>query len=105
MVEGRAIETGYYHTEAFSPEVSLALNYLIDEVIRSSSIEERDIKEVPDRKRIIKFSAKTREKYLRLLDSRLKDDVHAYDYQKNIYEIIENFQFHNSGSIVAFLKC
>jgi len=87
MVEGRAIETGYYHTEAFSPEVSLALNHLIDEVIRTSSIEERDIKEVPVRKRIIKFSAKTREKYLRLLDSRLKDDVHAFDYQKNIESI------------------
>ena len=87
MVEGRAIETGYYHTEAFSPEVSLALNHLIDEVIRTSSIEERDVKEVPDRKRIIKFSAKTREKYLRMLDSRLKDDVHAFDYQKNIESI------------------
>jgi starch synthase len=87
MIEERAIETGYSHTEVFTPEVSRALNHLVDEVIGLSTLEEIDFRKVPARKKIIKFTPEQRKKYLRLLDSRLKGDVLNFDYEKNVKSI------------------
>ena len=87
MIEERAIETGYSHTEVFTPEVSRALNHLVDEVIRLSTLEEIDFKKVPARKRVVKFTPEKRKKYLRLLDARMRGDVLNFDYEKNVRSV------------------
>ena len=45
MIEERAIQTGYNHTAAYPPGVSIALNNLVDEVIRYA--QQFEIEEAP----------------------------------------------------------
>ncbi len=82
MIEERAIQTGFSHTETFSPEVSRALIYFVDEVIRIATIEEvLEEKAVPERK-APKITSRNRESLLRMLDSRVKHDELNFNYDR-----------------------
>ncbi len=87
MVEERAIETGYTHTEIFSPAVSTALNALVDEVIRLATLDKIPPEEIRERRAVRRFSAAQRNRFLRLLDARLENDVLNFDYEKNVQAI------------------
>ncbi|OHD64355.1 MAG: hypothetical protein A2176_01845 [Spirochaetes bacterium RBG_13_51_14] len=85
MIEERAIQTGYNHTVVYPPEVSRALNFLVDEVIRNAQqFEVEEVAEVVVEKRIRKFSAASRIKYLRELDARIHGDVLNFHYHRNL---------------------
>jgi len=56
MVEERAIQTGYSHTEIFSPEVSQSLNLLVDEVIAISLVRELEAAKAPPSGKIKRFT-------------------------------------------------
>ena len=84
MIEERAIQTGYNHAVVYPPDVSHALNYLVDEVIRNA--QEYEIEEIPEvivEKRIKKFSAASRVKYLRELDARILKNELNFNYERN----------------------
>jgi starch synthase len=86
MIEGRAIETGYAHTEVFQPYVSKALNNLVDEVLKYIPAEKIEIeKEKPER--ISRFTSKNRESLLRMLDARTHGNEMNFDYNKNLQAI------------------
>ena len=85
MIEERAIQTGYNHTAAYPPGVSIALNNLVDEVIRYA--QQFEIEEAPEaapEKRIRKFSAASRLKYLRELDARVPGDELNFRQDRNL---------------------
>ena len=83
MIEGRAIETGYAHTEVFPPHVSKALNNLVNAVIRFVPTRKPEIvKEKP--KGIRKFTPRNRESLLRMLDARIPRNEMNFDYNKNL---------------------
>ncbi|HDP79407.1 MAG TPA: hypothetical protein ENN21_01035, partial [Spirochaetes bacterium] len=83
-VEGRAIETGYSHIDVFPAEVSLALNSLVEEVIRVSAREEQEYREILIKKKVRPFTDKTRQRSLRMLDMRVPGDEMNFDYGKNL---------------------
>ncbi len=86
MIEERAIETGYTHVEAYPPEMSLALNSLVDEVIRYTlevELEEEPVAAAPA-ERVRKFTESNRKTYLRELDSRLRGDDYNFDYERTV---------------------
>jgi starch synthase len=86
MIEGRAIETGYAHTEVFPPYVSRALNNLVDEVLKYISPEKIEI--VKEKPAIIsRFSPKNRESLFRMLDARTHGNEMDFDYNKNLKAI------------------
>lgn len=84
MIEERAIETGFAHTEVFPPDVSVSLNLLVDEVIRSSAVEEAEA--VPEKKpaAVLKFTEKKRADLLRMLDARIMQNNLDFDYNENL---------------------
>ncbi len=85
MIEERAVQTGYTHTVVYPPEISFALNFLVDEVIRNA--QQFEIEEVPAEeagKRVRKFSEASRHKYLRELDARLPGDELNFHYHRNL---------------------
>ncbi len=83
MIESRAIETGYAHTEVFPPHVSRALNDLVDEVLRYIPAEKIElIKEKPVA--IGRFTPKNRETLLKMLDARMHGNEMNFDYNKNL---------------------
>ncbi len=82
MVEERAIQTGYSHTEIFSPEVSQSLNLLVDEVIAISLVRELEAAKAPPSGKIKRFTDVQRETFLRLLDARVKHEPLNYDYNR-----------------------
>lgn len=84
-VEERAIETGYSHIEVYPPHVSVALNQLLDEVIRIATLSEVEFKEIPERKKIRPFTARNRESFLKMLNARNPDD--SFDFEKNLKAI------------------
>ncbi len=86
-IEERAIETGYSHIEVATPDVSSALNHLLDEVIRISSFDQVEYREVPARKKTRRFTDRNRQTYLRMLDSRLERDPLNFDYETNLKAI------------------
>jgi starch synthase len=84
MIEERAIQTGYNHSVVYPPDVSIALNYLVDEVIRNT--QQFEIEEVPEiavEKRVRKFSEASRAKYLRELDARYLGDPLNFHPERN----------------------
>ena len=83
-VEERAIETGFMHTETWTPEFSRALNELVDAVISYSSQGEAEIAEEPELREDRVFTHKNRENYLRLLDSRSDEDLMNFHHDKCI---------------------
>ncbi len=83
-VEGRAIETGYSHIEIFPAGVSLALNSLLDEVIRISALEELEYRELLLKVKVRRFTEKTRQRCLQMLDKRIPGDEMNFDYVKNL---------------------
>ena len=86
MIEGRAIETGYAHTEVFPAHVSKALNNLVDAVIKFTPSGKTEIsKEKPVK--IQKFTSKNRESLLRMLDARIHRNELNFDYYKNLKAI------------------
>ena len=86
-IEERAIETGYTHTQIFPPEVSLALNDLVEEVIRVSTMEVIEFREAPPEKEVARFTPRHRERIVDLLDARMKRDALNFDYEKNMKAI------------------
>ncbi|OHD67604.1 MAG: hypothetical protein A2W19_11355 [Spirochaetes bacterium RBG_16_49_21] len=88
MIEERAIQTGYHHAVVYPPEVSFALNFLVDEVIQNSQlVEVEEIPEIAPAKRIKRFSAASRARYLRELDARVPHDLLNFHYQRNLEAI------------------
>ncbi len=84
MIEERAIQTGYNHAVVYPPDVSFALNYLVNEVIRNA--QQHELEEVPEvivEKAIRKFSPLSRQKYLRDLDARILGDELNFKYERN----------------------
>jgi hypothetical protein len=84
MIEERAIQTGYNHSVVYPPDVSISLNYLVDEVIRNT--QQFEIEEVPEiavEKRVRKFSEASRAKYLRELDARYHGDPLNFHPERN----------------------
>ncbi len=90
-IEERAVETGYSHTEIFSPAVSRALNHLVNEVIRVSTLEKIEYKEIPGIVKVRRFTDKKRQELLRMLDARMPNDEFNFNYKKNI-EAIESLE-------------
>ncbi|MCP4133957.1 MAG: glycosyltransferase [bacterium] len=84
MVEERAIETGYSHAVAYPPNVSKALVYLVDEVIKNATQYEMEEEILPEKKEIKGFTATNRKNLLRDLNARVKDDELNFDYEKNL---------------------
>ncbi len=82
MVEERAIETGFSHVVAHPPEVSKALNYLVNRVIKHVTQYEIEIKEIPEKKPFKKFTKKNRDAILKDLNARLKGDELNFDHKK-----------------------
>jgi starch synthase len=86
MIESRAIETGYAHTEVFPPYVSKALNNLVDEVLKYIPAEKIEI--VKEKPAIIsRFTSKNRESFLKMLDARTHGNEMNFDYNKNLKAI------------------
>ncbi len=83
MVEERAIETGYSHTALFTPEISKALNTLVDEVIKSTTVVKVEEQKVTARKETKKFTDKNRKSFLEKLNARLIDRLN-FDYEINL---------------------
>jgi starch synthase len=85
MIEERAIQTGFNHSVVYPPDVSFALNFLVDEVIRNArQFEVEEVGEVVVEKRVRKFSDASRIKYLRELDARLRGDELNFHYERNL---------------------
>ena len=84
LTEERAIETGYSHIELLPPDVSSALYRLIDEVIRISKLAEIEYIEIPERKKISRFTRRNRQTFLNKLDTRLPGNELGFDYDKNL---------------------
>ncbi len=87
VVEERAIETGYSHIEIFPPEVSAVLNLLVDEVINVSTRVELEYKEILIKRKVRKFTEKSRQRILQLLDARLPGSMLNFNYGDNINAI------------------
>jgi starch synthase len=85
MIEERAIQTGFNHSVVYPPDISFALNFLVDEVVRNAQqFEVEEVPEVVVEKRIRKFSEASRVKYLRELDARLRGDELNFHYERNL---------------------
>jgi starch synthase len=84
LVEERAIETGYSHTEQLSPASARELKSLIREIIRISKLVEVEYPEIPEPKKARRFTERTRRSMLRLLDARIPNDDMKFDYEKNL---------------------
>lgn len=93
MIEERAIQTGYSHTEVFSPEISKALNAFVDEIIRISTLKEIEIAEIPEIKRVRPFSARNRDSFVKMLNARIPGDELNFHYARNLkaIESLERF--------------
>jgi len=88
MIEERAIETGYTHAAVYPSDVSLAISYLVDEIIKNASqfrIDEEP--EIPEKKKVRKFTEINRKTYLKDLNARIKKDELNFDYNKNLKSI------------------
>jgi starch synthase len=83
MIEERAIQTGFSHTEVFAPEISRALMGFVDEIIRAATLREIEAAEVPEVKRVRPFTARNRASFLKMLNSRVPGDELNFDYGKN----------------------
>ena len=79
-IEERAIETGYAHTAVYTPEISLALNKLVNAVIDYSDQTELIAEPVIIKKPEKPFTSKTREKILEMLDARYYANEMDFDY-------------------------
>jgi len=84
MIEERAIQTGYSHTEVFGPEVSRALAGFVDEILRVASLKEMEAAAVPEVKRVRPFTARNRASFMKMLNSRVHGDELNFDYAKNV---------------------
>ncbi len=93
LVEERAIETGFSHTEIFTPDISRALNLLVDEVIRISSVERVEAAEKPEIAKPKKFTDRKRQTILKMLDARLANEEMNFSYKRNLQgiESLERF--------------
>jgi starch synthase len=88
MIEERSIETGYTHSMIYPPDVSRALMYLVDEVIKNASlieIEEEPV--IEEKKKISKFTETNRSSIARDLDCRVAGDELNFNYERNIKAI------------------
>lgn len=83
-VEERAIETGYSHVETYGADFSIALNAFVDALIEYTAQTEVRAKEEPEKKEVKPFSKANRNKYLKLLNERLKDNILDFDYEQNL---------------------
>jgi starch synthase len=83
-IEARAIETGYSHIEVFPVEYSRALNALVDEVIRVSTIAALEYREVAPGKAVRPFAPADRRRLLKLLDARVDGDEMNFDADANL---------------------
>ncbi|MCX7678654.1 MAG: glycogen/starch synthase [Spirochaetes bacterium] len=86
-IEERAIQTGYSHTEVFSPEISKALNAFVDEIIRVSTLKEIEVSEIPEIKRVRPFTARNRASFVKMLNARIEGDELNFHYERNIKAI------------------
>ncbi len=93
LIEERAIQTGYSHTEISSPEISKALNAFVDEIIRISTLKEIEIAEIPEIKRVRPFSSRNRESFIKMLNARIPGDELNFHYARNLkaIESLERF--------------
>ncbi|MBN2038748.1 MAG: glycogen/starch synthase [Spirochaetes bacterium] len=87
MIEARAIETGYAHTEIFSPSVSGKINNLVNALLEIHFQEKVEFVEEKKPPKLVKYSQFRREKSLSMLDARNPGDILNFDYQKNLKEI------------------
>jgi starch synthase len=82
-VEERAIETGYSHLGGYTPEVSRAINFLVEEVIAASTLFEVEEVPEPEKKEAVKkFTAANRNSILKDLNARDSHDEMNFDYDK-----------------------
>jgi starch synthase len=86
MIEGRAIETGYAHTEIFPPHVSRALNNLVEEVLKYIPAGKAEIR-IEKPAVISRFTSKNREALLKMLNARTHGSEMNFDYNKNLKAI------------------
>jgi len=82
MIEERAIQTGFSHTEVFPPEVSRLLGIFTDELIRASTLREMPPAEPARERRAAPFTEKQRDTFYRLLDARLTHDPLNFNYAR-----------------------
>ncbi len=89
LVEERACETGYTHSTVFPPEVSISLNYLVDEVIKNASqFELEEEKKEVEVKRERPFTDANRKTFIRDLDARVPGDELNFDYDTTMKAIM-----------------
>ncbi len=86
-IEERAIQTGYAHTEVFSPEAARALQSLLDEVIRISAVTEVEPEAAVPERALKGFTERNRQSHLRLLNARVKGDELNFHWDKNLKAI------------------
>ncbi len=84
LTEERAVETGYTHLAGFQPEVSRAMMFLVDEVIKNTQQSEVELEEKAERKPFRKFSQTQRLNLLKGLNARVTGDELNFHYEKNL---------------------
>ncbi|HPV98350.1 MAG TPA: glycogen/starch synthase [Spirochaetota bacterium] len=87
LIEARAIETGYSHVEIFPVEYSHALNALVDEVIRVSTIAALEFKEAAPKRAPRPFRVSDRRRLVGLLDERLPGNEMNFNAEANLKAI------------------
>lgn len=84
-IEGRAIETGFSHTDVYSPDFYYALHLIVEKLLTiTQAVEDRVETELTadELQSTKKFTLKSREKYINLLEARHSHDELNYDYDQ-----------------------
>ena len=81
MVEERAIQTGFVHSEAHPANVSRGLNLLTDSVIEYVRYLTEAMPEKPSREPALPFTSHTRHTLLKMLNARPKKDELNFDHE------------------------
>jgi starch synthase len=87
LIEERAIETGYSHIEKIPDDVLKALDAFLAEVMRVSALDELEYILVPER-RAKRFSKRSRQNYLRLLNKSSKRNEAELDVEANLRAVL-----------------
>ncbi len=87
IVEERAIETGFLHTEPISQSVSQSLNSLTREIMRLAKLVELEYVAVPVPKKVRKFTSKDRKTHIEMLDARFPESELDFNHAKTMAAI------------------
>ena len=89
VFEEKAIETGYIYTEQPTDKESIEFLNLFKKVMELTPISETTRTFVTLKKRIKRFTSKTRQHFYEKLNARLKDNIELFDDKTNIKAIQE----------------